>query len=80
MGSRHVLMATVATLVAFPCGLAGQEPQRLMGFTSERAAEQLRWERVMAAVPDTATMREYHFAMTRAPHHAGTEENYRLAT
>lgn len=33
----------------------------------------------MAAVPDTAQMREYHYAMTRLPHHAGTEENYRLA-
>lgn len=80
IGSRHLLMATVATLVTFQGGLAAQEPQRLMGFTAERAAEQLRWERVMAAVPDTAAMREYHFAMTRAPHHAGTEENYRLAT
>jgi N-acetylated-alpha-linked acidic dipeptidase len=79
IGSRHLLMATVATLVTFPSGLAAQEPQRLMGFTAERAAEQLRWERIMAAVPDTATMREYHFEMTRAPHHAGTEENYRLA-
>ena len=50
-----------------------------MGFSAESAEEQLAWERIMAAVPDSATMRGYHYEMTRLPHHAGTEENYRLA-
>ncbi len=79
IGSRLSLVAAFATALALPNPLAGQEQPRLMGFTPERATEQFRWERVMAAVPDTAMMREYHYAMTRAPHHAGTEENYRLA-
>ncbi len=79
IGSRLSLVAAFATALALSNPLAGQEQRRLMGFTPERATEQLRWERVMAAVPDTAMMREYHYAMTRAPHHAGTEENYRLA-
>ena len=79
IGSRLSLVAAFATALALPNSLAGQEQPRLMGFTPEGATEQLRWERVMAAVPDTAMMREYHYAMTRAPHHAGTEENYRLA-
>jgi N-acetylated-alpha-linked acidic dipeptidase len=33
----------------------------------------------MAAVPDAARMGEQHRELTRRPHHAGTEENYRLA-
>jgi N-acetylated-alpha-linked acidic dipeptidase len=79
IGSRLSLVAAFATALALLNPLAGQEQPRLMGFTPEGATEQLRWERIMAAVPDTAMMREYHYAMTRAPHHAGTEENYRLA-
>ena len=50
-----------------------------MGFTAQSAERERAWERIMAAVPDSAKMREYHYALTRKPHHAGTEENYRLA-
>jgi N-acetylated-alpha-linked acidic dipeptidase len=63
---------------AAPLPLAAQDA-RLLGFSPERATAQLEWERIMAAVPDSATMRGYHWELTRAPHHAGTEENYRLA-
>lgn len=70
-----VLTLALALAVAAPSPLQAQ----LLGFTPERSAEQLEWERIMAAVPDSATMRGYHWELTRAPHHAGTEENYRLA-
>jgi len=63
--------------LAVPLAAQGREP--LMGFTTESSAEQLGWERIMATVPDSATMRAYHHDLTRSPHHAGTEENYRLA-
>jgi N-acetylated-alpha-linked acidic dipeptidase len=66
---------TMALALAAPLPLQAQ----LLGFSPERSAEQLEWERIMAAVPDSATMRSYHWDLTRAPHHAGTEENYRLA-
>lgn len=74
-----VALALALTLAAAaPSPVAAQDTQ-LLGFTPERSTQQLEWERIMAAVPDSATMRGYHWELTRAPHHAGTEENYRLA-
>jgi N-acetylated-alpha-linked acidic dipeptidase len=72
------LFASVSFLTVTGAGDA-QEPTGLMGFTAAGSARQLAWEAVMAAVPDGARMRAYHYELTRAPHHAGTEENYRLA-
>ncbi len=67
-------------LLTFCLSTAGYGQQRaLMGFSAENAARERAAERIMAAVPDSAKMREYHYALTRRPHHAGTEENYRLA-
>jgi len=74
---------TMALTMALALALTGPRhlhaQTQLLGFSPERGAEQLEWERIMAAVPDSATMRGYHWELTRAPHHAGTEENYRLA-
>ena len=67
-------------LLTFCLSTAAYGQQRaLMGFSAENAARERAAERIMAAVPDSAKMREYHYALTRRPHHAGTEENYRLA-
>ena len=33
----------------------------------------------MAALPDAELMHQYHYALTRKPHHAGTEANYEYA-
>ena len=78
MRVNTLVLSTAVWLLGTAAGTA-QERQPLLGFTVESTTEQLRWERIMASVPDTATMRGYHWDMTRAPHHAGTEENYRLA-
>lgn len=66
-------------LLVTPVALTGQDRSGIMGFSADGAERQLDWERIMAAVPDSATMRGYHYDMTRLPHHAGTEENYQLA-
>ena len=71
---------TKLCLLTFCVSTAAYGQQRaLMGFSAENAARERAAERIMAAVPDSAKMREYHYALTRRPHHAGTEENYRLA-
>jgi N-acetylated-alpha-linked acidic dipeptidase len=59
--------------------IAGAQLPTLTGFSVERSEQHREWESVMAAVPDVARMGEFHYDMTRLPHHAGTEENYRLA-
>lgn len=70
----------VAACMVVPLpGYGAQQTSRMMGFTSESADRERAAEQIMAAVPDTAKMREYHYAMTRKPHHAGTEQNYQLA-
>lgn len=66
-------------LLGAPIALAAQERPALMGFTPEGSARELEWEGIMAAVPDSAKMRSYHRELTRRPHHAGTDENHRLA-
>ena len=76
---RALTAMAFVTVLVLPGSLVAQERPSLMGFTAQRSTEQLGWESVMAAVPDAQTMREYHRALTRRPHHAGTEENYRLA-
>jgi N-acetylated-alpha-linked acidic dipeptidase len=76
---RDTIGRVLFILLLTPAWVGAQERPALMGFTTEGSAEQLRWERVMASVPDTAAMRAYHHAMTRKPHHAGTEANYELA-
>ena len=68
------LLATTSTGAAW-----GQQPSQMMGFSPQSAERERAAERIMSAVPDSAKMREYHYALTRRPHHAGTEENYRLA-
>ena len=59
--------------------LKGQSSDGLMGFSVEAADQQRNFERIMATVPDAERMHEYHYAMTRRPHHAGTEQNYEYA-
>ena len=71
-------LLAAATLLLAPFGASAQRPS-LMGFSVERSEQQRAWEAVMAAVPDAARMREAHREMTRRPHYAGTDENYRLA-
>lgn len=71
--------APLLILLTLAAGTAGQTPAGITGFSPEAATRELAFEQVMAAVPDSARMREYHRAMTRRPHHAGTEENHRLA-
>ncbi len=77
--ARVAFVAFVMSLALLPISLRAQDRDPLMGFSPEASARHLDWERVMAAVPDSTTMRGYHYEMTRLPHHAGTEENYRLA-
>jgi hypothetical protein len=71
-----ILTLLTALIVSF--GVHAQQSS-LIGFSAERSERQREWENVMATVPDGARMGEYHREMTRRPHHAGTEENYRLA-
>lgn len=68
----------LCTLLLVPLAAPAQR-ESLMGFSIERAEQQRAWESIMAAVPERARMGELHYEMTRRPHHAGTEENYRLA-
>lgn len=79
MRSLPKLPLVTLLLLSQAAASGAQEPTGIMGFSSEAAARELAWERVMAAVPDSARMREYHRELTRSPHHAGTEENHRLA-
>ena len=80
MRQVSIKLTALATSTCLACTPgAAQEREPLLGFSAESSVAQLRWERIMAEVPDTAVMRSYHWDMTRAPHHAGTEENYRLA-
>jgi len=79
LGSVALAGILLLALLAIPPAIGAQERPALMGFSPEKSAQQLDWERIMAAIPDSATMRSYHYDMTRLPHHAGTEENYRLA-
>ena len=53
--------------------------QEMMGFSKENAERERASERVMAALPDAELMHQYHYALTRKPHHAGTEANYEYA-
>ena len=53
--------------------------QEMTGFTKENAERERADERVMAASPDAELMHQYHYALTRKPHHAGTEANYEYA-
>lgn len=64
-------------ILASPC-LGQEQPSPIMGFSAESAERELAAERIMASIPDTAMMREYHYALTRRPHHAGTVANYEL--
>jgi N-acetylated-alpha-linked acidic dipeptidase len=76
---RKVIKILAAlTLLLVPLGVSAQRPS-LMGFSVEGSEQQRAWEAVMAAVPDADRMREAHREMTRRPHNAGTDENYRLA-
>lgn len=74
---RWVGLAAAATLAATVP--ASAQSGRIMGFSSEGADRELAAERIMASVPDTARMREIHYALTREQHHAGTEQNYEYA-
>lgn len=77
---RSVLrLLPLLSLFAVTAPVGAQEQRDIHGFTRPGAARERAAERIMAAVPDSARMREYHHALTRKPHHAGTEENYRLA-
>ncbi len=76
---KHTLSIVALLAVALPTVAYGMQQSDLMGFSPQNAERERAWERIMAAVPDSAKMREYHFALTRRPHHAGTEENHRLA-
>jgi N-acetylated-alpha-linked acidic dipeptidase len=71
-------LTVLITLTLIPLAVSAQRAA-LMGFSVERSEQQREWEGIMAAVPDGARMGEYHYAMTRRPHLAGTEENYRQA-
>jgi N-acetylated-alpha-linked acidic dipeptidase len=71
-------LTVLFTLTLMPLAVSAQRAP-LMGFSVERSEQQREWEDIMAAVPDGARMGEYHYAMTRHPHLAGTEENYRQA-
>ena len=75
---RPFALAIGALCFATSIPLDAQE-RGIMGFTRENAERVRAAERIMASVPDSATMRGYHYALTRKPHHAGTEENYQLA-
>ena len=75
---RPFALAIGALCFATSIPLDAQE-RGIMGFTRENAERVRAAERIMAAVPDSAAMREYHYALTRKPHHAGTEANYQLA-
>ncbi|MPZ21409.1 MAG: hypothetical protein GEV06_26475 [Luteitalea sp.] len=57
----------------------GQRRGEMVGFSSENAERTRAAERVMATVPDAATMGGYHRDLTRRPHHAGSEQNYLYA-
>lgn len=69
---------TAFAFLVVPAAVSAQHAA-LMGFGLAQSEQQHEWENVMAAVPSAEKMREYHYAMTRRPHHAGTDENYRLA-
>ena len=71
-------LTVLFTLTLMPLAVPAQRAA-LTGFSVERSEQQREWEDIMAAVPDCARMGEYHYAMTRRPHLAGTEENYRQA-
>ncbi len=53
--------------------------QEMMGFTKDNAERERADERVMAASPDAELMQQYHYVLTRKPHHAGSEANYEYA-
>ncbi|MCH7716361.1 MAG: M28 family peptidase [Gemmatimonadetes bacterium] len=76
---KHTLSIVALFAIALPTVAYGTQQSGLLGFSAQNAERERAWERIMAAVPDSAKMREYHFALTRRPHHAGTEENHRLA-
>lgn len=77
------MRATCSLAVLGACLLASpgyaQGAPSIMGFSAEEAVREMAFERVMAQMPDTAKMGEYHYRMTRRPHHTGTQENYQLA-
>lgn len=72
-------LAVVAAATAAAAVALAQRPARLMGFTAAATDRERAAERVMATIPSVDKMGEYHFAMTRKPHHTGTEANYQLA-
>lgn len=56
-----------------------QHSRPMMGFSPQSAERERLAENIMAATPDTDMMKNYHYEMTRVPHHAGSEANYQLA-
>jgi hypothetical protein len=71
------LVSALLALGLFTSPALAQPSSRIMGFSAESAERELAAERIMASIPDTAKMREYHYALTRRPHHAGTEARRR---
>ncbi len=56
-----------------------QHSRPMMGFSPQSAERERLAENIMAAIPDADMMKNYHYEMTRTPHHAGSEANYQLA-
>ena len=72
-------ISSIVLVSVMAVSLKGQSPDGLMGFSVEAADQQRNFERIMATVPNAERMHEYHYVMTRRPHHAGTEQNYEYA-
>lgn len=76
---RFAAALLAGAAVAAGTALFAQAPTRYMGFTAAATDREKAAERIIATVPDVKKMGEYHYAMTRKPHHTGTPANYELA-
>jgi N-acetylated-alpha-linked acidic dipeptidase len=79
MMARIVPALVVAATAAGGAVTLAQRPARLIGFTAAATDRERAAERVIAAIPSVEKMGEHHFAMTRKPHHTGSDANYQLA-
>ena len=75
---RIVASFAAAAIAAAGAVVLAQRPPRLMGFTLAATDRERAAERVIASVPSVDKMGDYHVAMTRKPHHTGSDANYAL--
>ncbi len=64
--------AAVLGVIALSLHAAETTPARLVGYTAEDSAAEVKWENTFRAIPDQARLRENMRRLTARPHHVGS--------